>query len=68
MDSCPACGGSGGGPFGPPGSLWDREEYRCKRCGGTGVIGVEEPSSGPGVLKSADAPIPSTQRTGTEKK
>src|SRR4029434_2423931 len=38
MDACPACGGSGGGPFGPPNSAWDREDYVCKRCAGSGVI------------------------------
>jgi len=36
--SCPACGGAGGGPFGPPGSAWDDEAYVCPRCRGTGVV------------------------------
>jgi hypothetical protein len=37
---CPSCGGSGGGPFGPPGSAWDVEGYACPRCRGTGVLQV----------------------------
>jgi hypothetical protein len=37
-EECPACGGSGGGPFGRPGSAWDVETYACPRCGGTGVV------------------------------
>jgi hypothetical protein len=65
MDACPACGGSGGGPFGPPNSAWDREDFVCKRCAGSGVITADgEP--GPSVAKSADAPVPST-KTGTDK-
>lgn len=35
---CPVCGGSGGGPFGPPGSAWDTEAYVCPRCEGLGVL------------------------------
>jgi hypothetical protein len=35
---CPACGGSGGGPFGRPGSAWDVETYVCPRCQGLGVV------------------------------
>jgi hypothetical protein len=35
---CPACGGSGGGPFGRPGSAWDREDYECPRCQGSGLV------------------------------
>lgn len=41
--TCPACGGSGGGPFGPPGSAWDVEDYRCPRCAGRGFIPLVEP-------------------------
>jgi hypothetical protein len=37
---CPSCGGSGGGPFGPPGSAWDVEGYACPRCKGTGILQV----------------------------
>ena len=66
MDACPACGGSGGGPFGPPNSAWDREDYVCKRCGGVGVIAIESAAEGPSIAKSADAPVPST-KTGTDK-
>jgi hypothetical protein len=58
--SCPSCGGSGGGPFGPPGSAWDTEAYVCPRCRGAGVLPVtaEGPASsrGPGVAKAASAP------------
>jgi hypothetical protein len=36
--TCPACGGSGGGPFGPPGSAWDVESYECPRCRSAGVV------------------------------
>jgi hypothetical protein len=35
---CPACGGSGGGPFGRPGSAWDVETYVCPRCEGLGFV------------------------------
>lgn len=35
---CPACGGSGGGPFGRAGSAWDVETYVCPRCEGLGVV------------------------------
>jgi hypothetical protein len=41
MTECPACGGSGGGPFGPRGSAWDIETYACLRCGGDGVVAAE---------------------------
>jgi hypothetical protein len=41
MSPCPACGGSGGGPFGPAGSAWDIESYACLRCGGDGVVAAE---------------------------
>ena len=37
-DECPACGGSGGGPFGPPNSGWDIETYECPRCEGWGYL------------------------------
>jgi hypothetical protein len=36
--TCPACGGAGGGPFGPPGSAWDVESYECPRCRSLGVV------------------------------
>ncbi len=36
--TCPACGGSGGGPFGPPGLAWDVESYECPRCRSAGVV------------------------------
>jgi len=39
--ACPACGGSGGGPFGRLGSAWDVETYECPRCHGTGVVDVD---------------------------
>jgi hypothetical protein len=37
-EECPACGGSGGGPFGRAGSAWDVETYECIRCGGWGYL------------------------------
>jgi hypothetical protein len=37
-ETCPSCGGSGGGPFGRPGSAWDVETYVCPRCHGVGVL------------------------------
>ncbi|HEY5147894.1 MAG TPA: hypothetical protein VII82_14065 [Polyangiaceae bacterium] len=38
MTACPACGGSGGGPFGRLGSAWDVDGYECPRCRGAGVV------------------------------
>jgi hypothetical protein len=38
--TCPSCGGAGGGPFGRAGSAWDRDDYACPRCAGTGVLGL----------------------------
>ncbi len=38
LEECPACGGSGGGPFGRPGSAWDVEGYVCPRCRGAGLV------------------------------
>jgi hypothetical protein len=40
--ACPACGGSGGGPFGRAGTGWDVETYECVRCAGAGVVSVRE--------------------------
>lgn len=52
MVKCTSCGGSGGGPFGPPGSAWDREEWRCPRCSGTGKVeATRADAEGPGVAK-----------------
>jgi hypothetical protein len=51
---CPACGGSGGGPFGPAGSAWDTEDYVCPRCNGTGFLRAGAPlSARPGLAKAA---------------
>ncbi|MCL2448683.1 MAG: hypothetical protein FWD17_07045 [Polyangiaceae bacterium] len=44
-NSCPSCGGSGGGPFGRPGSAWDVETYVCPRCAGVGVIRADTGST-----------------------
>jgi hypothetical protein len=56
---CPACGGAGGGPFGPAGSAWDTEDYVCPRCKGAGMLAVEElvapPSVRPGIVKATPA-------------
>lgn len=43
---CPACGGAGGGPFGPANSAWDDDEYVCPKCEGAGVIAM------PGIVKA----------------
>ena len=52
--TCPACGGSGGGPFGPAGSAWDDEAYRCPACKGLGVVAV----IGPATAMAANALAP----------
>jgi hypothetical protein len=63
--ACPACGGSGGGPFGRPGSAWDVEDYVCPRCRGLGFVAEAAPSSDdarvvrPGIAKTAP-PAPAT--------
>jgi hypothetical protein len=54
---CPACGGAGGGPFGPAGSAWDDEEYVCPRCKGEGKVMREDPHASasrlaPGLVKA----------------
>jgi hypothetical protein len=51
---CPACGGAGGGPFGPAGSAWDDEEYACPTCEGLGVVLVSADGLGgrPGIVKA----------------
>lgn len=60
--TCPACGGAGGGPFGPAGSVWDDEAYVCPRCKGAGRIALEEaaPSSvRPGLVKAVPGEVAS---------
>jgi hypothetical protein len=59
-EECPACGGSGGGPFGRANSGWDIETYECPRCEGWGyiraVVAVEEEppaAARPGIAKTA---------------
>src|ERR1700733_14292226 len=61
-EECPACGGSGGGPFGRANSGWDIETYECPRCEGWGYIRAlpaadEEPPvvSRPGIAKATPA-------------
>ncbi len=64
-DTCPACGGAGGGPFGRAGSAWDTEEYVCPRCEGNGVVSLlpEEPvQSRPGIAKTVPATAPTKKR------
>jgi hypothetical protein len=56
--TCPACGGAGGGPFGPAGSAWDDEEYVCPRCEGLGAIAAGDvmvQSQRPGIVKAVPA-------------
>jgi hypothetical protein len=54
--TCPACGGAGGGPFGPAGSAWDDESYVCPRCKGTGVIAWDDVAVRPGLAKAQGQP------------
>lgn len=54
---CTACGGAGGGPFGPANSAWDDEEYVCPRCEGTGVIAM------PGIVKAVPAVVIADEKT-----
>lgn len=65
--TCPACGGAGGGPFGPAGSAWDTEEYLCPRCQGEGMVLVGETiSPRPGIAKTSrpEADAPARKATG----
>jgi hypothetical protein len=62
QEECPACGGSGGGPFGRAGSGWDIETYECPRCEGWGYIrevaaAADEPPvvQRPGIVKATPA-------------
>lgn len=72
---CPACGGAGGGPFGPAGSAWDVEDWVCPRCEGAGAIRVQaieaasdtmRESQRPGLVKAvpdaAAAPAPKKRK------
>lgn len=73
--TCPACGGAGGGPFGPAGSAWDDEAYVCARCKGRGVVPKSEldvkplsrPSERPGIVKAPPSP-PARQAPAKKKK
>jgi hypothetical protein len=58
---CPACGGSGGGPFGRPGSAWDVESYVCPRCEGLGIVRDHVASARP-LAKAADQATDSVRR------
>ena len=49
--TCPACGGSGGGPLGRAGGAWDDEDYVCPRCDGEGYVSHPLPASRPGIAK-----------------
>ena len=40
--TCPACGGAGGGPIGRAGSGWDIESYECLRCDGNGWVSARD--------------------------
>jgi hypothetical protein len=66
-ETCPACGGSGGGPFGRAGSAWDVETYECVRCGGWGYIreASEVDEAPPAVVRPGIAKA-SPERTATE--
>lgn len=54
---CPACGGAGGGPFGPAGSAWDDESYVCPRCKGRGFLSADDLVARPGLAKAADTQL-----------
>ena len=71
IESCPSCGGAGGGPFGRAGGAWDTESYVCPRCKGTGIWArapegdAIAPPPRPGVVKAPareDAVTPHTPR------
>jgi hypothetical protein len=64
---CPACGGAGGGPFGPAGSAWDDEEYVCPRCKGAGLIALDDVMVRPGLAK-AQTPSTDADSQGENKK
>ena len=66
MEPCPSCGGSGGGPFGPPNSAWDREDYMCQRCKGMGILADPADGEGPSVVKSVEPVSVPSKRTGTD--
>ena len=54
-NTCPACGGAGGGPFGRAGSAWDVEDFVCPRCEGRGVLTAPNEdgrSERPGIAKT----------------
>ncbi|MBX3186322.1 MAG: hypothetical protein KF819_04870 [Labilithrix sp.] len=63
--TCPACGGAGGGPFGPAGSAWDDEDYVCPRCEGEGMIALDDvmvQSQRPGIVKAEPEKVEKTKR------
>jgi hypothetical protein len=64
---CPSCGGSGGGPFGRPGSAWDTEDYVCPRCKGMGWIAPEEALPRPGLRKAATADAPDGKKSASQR-
>jgi hypothetical protein len=61
---CPACGGSGGGPFGRPGSAWDVETYVCPRCDGLGVVRDRVVAERPLAKTAADPTVAEGRRPG----
>lgn len=62
-ETCPACGGGGGGPFGRAGSAWDDDAYVCVRCEGTGVLRAPISVPRPGLAKPRpDAPAKKKKR------
>ena len=73
-EACPACGGSGGGPFGRAGSGWDVETYECIRCEGWGYIreGAELEDAPPmvarpGIAKAAPERAPDAATAGKKR-
>jgi hypothetical protein len=72
-EDCPACGGAGGGPFGPANSGWDIESYECPRCEGWGYIReatVEDDApriAGPGVVRTSPSRVERVGETAVPK-
>ena len=66
VDTCPSCGGAGGGPLGRAGGAWDVEDWGCPHCKGTGLMALADAapvsSGGPGVVKGVTATPVVTKR------
>ena len=54
--TCPACGGAGGGPIGRAGAGWDIESYECLRCGGNGWVSARDEAEREAIAASSPRP------------